>query len=44
MTRQVTGTKEKSDLVAQVYELVSVARRSGYQKSELIAMIEAVKG
>jgi hypothetical protein len=40
----VTGTKEKSDLLAQVHDLVVTARRSGYRKSELIAMIEAVKG
>jgi GntR family transcriptional regulator len=41
---KVTGTREKSDLLAQVHELVATARRSGYRKSELIAMIEAVKG
>jgi GntR family transcriptional regulator len=41
---KVTGTREKSDLLAQVHELVAAARRSGYRKSELIAMIEAVKG
>ncbi len=41
---KVTGTREKSDLLAQVHELVTTARRSGYRKSELIAMIEAVKG
>ena len=41
---KVTGTKEKSDLLTQVHELVAAARRSGYRKSELIAMIEAVKG
>ena len=40
----VTGTKEKGDLLAQVHQLVANARRSGYRKSELIAMIEAVKG
>ncbi len=38
----VAGTPDKSALVAQVRELVRSARRSGYRKSELIAMIEAV--
>jgi GntR family transcriptional regulator len=41
---KVTGTREKSDLLAQVHQLVANARRSGYRKSELIAMIEAVNG
>jgi GntR family transcriptional regulator len=41
---KVTGTKEKSDLLVQVHDLVAAARKSGYRKSELIAMIEAVKG
>jgi GntR family transcriptional regulator len=41
---KVTGTRQKSDLLVQVHELVAAARRSGYRKSELIAMIEAVKG
>ena len=40
----VTGTRERSDLLAQVHQLVATARRSGYRKSELIAMIEAIKG
>jgi hypothetical protein len=40
----VTGTKEKGDLLAQVHQLVATARKSGYRKSELIAMIEAIKG
>lgn len=40
---KVTGTKEQSDLLAQVHELVATARRHGYRKSELIAMIEAVR-
>jgi len=40
---KVTGTREKSDLLAQVHALVLSARRNGYHKSELIAMIEAVK-
>ncbi|MDA8313212.1 MAG: GntR family transcriptional regulator [Actinomycetota bacterium] len=39
----VAGTPDKSALVAQVRELVRSARRSGYRKSELIAMIEAVR-
>ncbi len=39
----VAGTPEKSALVAQVRDLVRSARRSGYGKSELIAMIEAVR-
>jgi len=38
----VAGTPEKSALVAQVRDLVRSARRYGYRKSELIAMIEAV--
>jgi len=38
----VAGTKEKSALLLQVHELVDSARRSGYRKSELIAMIEAL--
>jgi GntR family transcriptional regulator len=37
----VAGTPEKSVLVAQVRDLVRTARRYGYKKSELIAMIEA---
>jgi GntR family transcriptional regulator len=37
----VAGTAEKSALVAQVRDLVHTARRYGYKKSELIAMIEA---
>ena len=40
---KVTGTKEKSDLLTQVHALVVNARRAGYRKSELIAMIEALK-
>lgn len=40
---KVTGTSEKSDLLAHVHELVAEARKSGYRKSELIAMIEAVR-
>lgn len=40
---KVSGTKERGDLLGQVHDLVSSARRSGYRKSELIAMIEAVK-
>lgn len=39
----VAGTPEKSALLAQVRELVRSARRSGYRKSDLIAMIEAVR-
>src|SRR5487761_1380255 len=31
---KVTGTKEKSDLLTQVHELVATARRSGYRKNE----------
>lgn len=38
----VAGTKEKSALVLQVRELVASARRSGYRRAELIAMIEAL--
>ena len=40
---KVSGTKAKSDLLVQVHELVANARRSGYRKSELIRMIEAVR-
>lgn len=39
----VAGTPEKSALLAQVRDLVRSARRSGYKKSDLIAMIEAVR-
>ncbi len=39
---KTSGAQHKSALVAQVRELVRSARRSGYRKSELIAMIEAV--
>ncbi len=39
----VAGTPEKSALVAQVRDVVRSARRCGYRKSELIAMIEAVR-
>jgi GntR family transcriptional regulator len=39
----VAGTPEKSALVAQVRDLVRSARRYGYKKSDLIAMIEAVR-
>lgn len=38
----VAGTPEKGALVAQARDLVRVARRYGYEKSELIAMIEAM--
>ena len=39
----VSGTPEKSALVTQVRDLVRAGRKSGYRKSELIAMIEAVR-
>lgn len=39
----VAGTPEKSALTAEVRELVRSARRAGYRKSDLIAMIEAVR-
>jgi len=39
----VSGTPEKSALVAQVHDLVRAARLYGYRKSELITMIEAVR-
>jgi len=39
----VSGTPEKSALVTQVRDLVRAARRSGYRKSDLVAMIEAVR-
>jgi GntR family transcriptional regulator len=39
----VAGTPEKSALVAQVRDLVHSARRYGYKKSELTAMIVAVR-
>ena len=38
----VAGTPEKGALLAQVRDLVRDARRKGYEKSELIAMIEAI--
>lgn len=37
----VAGTPEKSALLVQVRDLVRLARRHGYTKSELVAMIEA---
>ena len=39
----VSGTPEKSALVTQVRDLVRAARKSGYRKSDLVAMIEAVR-
>lgn len=39
----VAGTPDKSALLAQVRDLVRSARRYGYRKTELIAMIEAVR-
>jgi GntR family transcriptional regulator len=39
----VSGTPEKSALVTQVRDLVHAARKSGYRKSDLVAMIEAVR-
>ena len=36
----VAGTPERGALLEQVRDLVRVARRCGYKKSELIAMIE----
>lgn len=39
----VADTPEKSTLVAEVRELVRSARRAGYRKSKLIAMIETVR-
>lgn len=39
----VAGTPEKSALLVQVSDLVRAARRYGYQKSEVIAMIEATQ-
>jgi GntR family transcriptional regulator len=39
----VAGTPEKSVLLTQVRDLVLSARRYGYRKSDLIAMIEAVR-
>ena len=38
----VAGTPEKGALLAQVRDLVRDARRKGYKKCELIAMIEAI--
>ncbi|MDA8374389.1 MAG: GntR family transcriptional regulator [Actinomycetota bacterium] len=38
----VAGTPEKGALLAQARDLVRDARRKGYEKSELIAMIEAI--
>ena len=39
----VSGTPEKGALVTQVRDLVRAARKSGYRKSDLVAMIEAVR-
>lgn len=38
----VSGTPEKSALVTQIKELVDTARRYGYRRSELVAMIESL--
>ena len=38
----VAGTPDKSLLVAQVRQLVELARRQGYRRNDLIAMIEAL--
>jgi DNA-binding transcriptional regulator YhcF (GntR family) len=38
----VAGTKEKTELLLQVRELVASARRAGYRRDEVIAMIEAL--
>lgn len=39
----VAGTPEKSAILLQVRDLLCAARRFGYGKSDLIAMIEAVQ-
>jgi GntR family transcriptional regulator len=38
----VTGTPERGAVVAQVRELVTLARRHGYRIDELVALIESV--
>jgi GntR family transcriptional regulator len=38
----VTGTPQRSAVVAQVKELVSFARQQGYRLDELVEMIESV--
>lgn len=38
----VAGTPDRSAVSTKVNELISFARKRGYQKDELIAMIEAV--
>jgi GntR family transcriptional regulator len=39
----VTGTPEKSAVVERVRELVEFARRRGYRREDVIAMIEATR-
>ncbi len=38
----VTGTPERGALVAEVKQLVALARRHGYRVDELVALIESV--
>jgi GntR family transcriptional regulator len=38
----VVGTPEKSALIGRVRELVDFGRRQGYQREEIIAMIQAI--
>lgn len=38
----VAGTPEKSAVISRVRELVDFARRQGYQRDEVIEMIEAL--
>ena len=38
----VTGTPEKSAVLSKVRELIDFARRQGYQRDEVIDMIEAL--
>lgn len=38
----VAGTADKSLLVAQVRQLVALARHQGYRRKDLVAMIEAL--
>lgn len=38
----VAGTADKSLLLAQIRQLVDLARRQGYRRNDLIAMIEAL--
>lgn len=39
---KVKGTPEHGALTAQIHELLTVARRMGYRRDDVVAMIEAI--